>query len=200
MTRWGAIAGIAYLVLYVAAFAMGIEVGHTDEEIREHYADSGARAKEVVAFFLIAGAALAFVLFASGLRALIARVEEAPRTLTALAWAGGIGYAILALAGNAVSRAPAFTAMDTDVAFDVGSRRALEDAGLLLFASGAIMAGLLVVGASLAGLRFGLLPRWLAWTGFPAVALLPLAVGFVGFLVLWLWVLLVSITLLARRT
>jgi hypothetical protein len=134
------------------------------------------------------------------LRALIARVEEAPRTLTALAWAGGIGYAILALAGNAVSRAPAFTAMDTDVAFDVGARRALEDAGFLLFASGTIMAGLLVVGASLAGLRFGVLPRWLAWTGFPAAALLPLAVGFVGFLVLWLWVLLVSITLLARRT
>ncbi|MGH2920986.1 MAG: hypothetical protein ACRDKU_02835 [Gaiellaceae bacterium] len=200
MTRWGGIAGLAYLALYLAAFAMGIEVGHSEEEIREHYADSGARSKEVVAFFLISAAALAFVLFASVLRALIARVEQAPRTLTALAWAGGVGYAILVLSGNAVSRASAFTAMDEDVAFDVGTRQGLEDAGLLLFASGTIMAGLLVVGASLAALRFGVLPRWLAWTGFPAAALLPLAVGFVGFLVLWLWVLVVSITLLARRT
>ena len=199
MTRWGAIAGLVYLALYVAAFAMGIEVGHTDEEIREHYGDSGARAKEVVAFFLIAAAALSFVLFAAALRALIARVELEPRTLTALAWAGGIGYAVLVLAGNAVSRAPAFTAMETDVPFDVGSRRGLEDAGLLLFASGTIMSGLLIVGTAIAALRFGLLPRWLAWTSFVLAALLPLAVGFIGFLALWLWVLLVSVTLLVRR-
>ena len=58
-----------------------------------------------------------------------------------------------------------------------------EDAGLLLLASGAIAAMLLVVAVSLAALRYGVLPRWLGWAGLPAAALLPLAVAFVGFLV-----------------
>lgn len=199
MRRWGALAGVAFLVLYVAAFAMGIEVGHSDEEIREHYADSGSRTKEVVAFLLIAGAALCFVVFAAVLRGLIAGVEREPRTLTALAWAGGIGCAILILAGNAVSRASAFTAMDDDVVLDIGTRRGLEDVGFLLLVSGAFMAIFLVVGVSIAALRYAVLPRWLAWAGFVAAALLPLAVGFIGFLVLAAWVLMVSVTLLVRR-
>jgi len=69
--RWAGIAGIAYVALYVGAFALGIEVGPSDREILDYYADSGHRAKEVVAFFFIAAAALSFVLFASALRSLI---------------------------------------------------------------------------------------------------------------------------------
>jgi hypothetical protein len=43
------------------------------------------------------------------------------------------------------------------------------------------------------------LPRWLGWTGFPAAALLTLAIAFIGFLVLALWVLAVSAALAFRR-
>jgi hypothetical protein len=59
--RWAALAGLAFVVLYVTAFTLGIEVGASDREILNYYANSGNRASEVVAFFLIAGAALAFV-------------------------------------------------------------------------------------------------------------------------------------------
>jgi hypothetical protein len=198
--RWAGIAGIAFVVLFVGAFGLGIEVGASDEEILDYYADSGHRAKEVVAFFMIAAAALAFVLFASGLRRLVAAAEGAPVTLGAIAWAGAVAYASLTLAGNAVSRATAFAAMETDVfELDANSRRLLETAGLLLLASGALAAILFVVAVSLAALRYALLPRWLAWAGFPVAALLPLAVGFVGFLFLFAWVLVVGITLVARR-
>jgi hypothetical protein len=74
--RLAALAGVAFVVLYAAAFGLGIEVGASDREILDHYADSGNRAKEAVAFFLIAAAALAFVVFAGSLRSLIARVEQ----------------------------------------------------------------------------------------------------------------------------
>jgi hypothetical protein len=196
--RWAAVAGVAFVALFIAAFALGIEVGPSDREILEHYADSGNRSKEIVAFFLIAGAALAFVVFAAGLRALIARAEPEPAPLASIAWAGGIACAALILAGNAVSRATAFAATSDDFVLDPNTRRLAEDAGLLLLASGAIAAMLLVVAVSLAALRHGVLPRWLGWAGFPAAALLPLAVGFVGFLVLFLWVLAGSAAL-ARR-
>jgi hypothetical protein len=196
VTRWAALAGLAYVVLYVVAFSLGIEVGPSDAEILEHYADSGARSKEVVAFFVIAAAALSFVVFALGLRSLIA-----DRALAALAWGGAVGYAVLLLAGNAVSRAPAFASMDDEFQLDPNTRRMVEDAGLLLLASGAIAAILLVVAVAIAALRFHALPRWLGWTSVIAAPLLPLAVGFVGFLVLFVWVLAASAALAlgARR-
>jgi hypothetical protein len=194
--RSAALAGFVYLVLYVAAFSLGIEVGPSDREILEHYADESARTKEVVAFFLIAGAALAFVLFAAALREIVAGAGQG---LAAIAWAGTIAYATLTLAGNAVSRAPAFAAMDDDFRLDANARRLLEDAGLLLLASGAIAAMLLVVAVSLAVVRNRVLPAWFGWVGFPLAALLPLAVSFLGFVALFVWVLAGSVVLALRR-
>jgi hypothetical protein len=195
-----ALAGVAFVALYVAAFGLGIEVGASDREILDHYEDSGNRAKEVVAFFLIAAAALAFIVFAASLRSLIARAEQESAMLAALAWAGGTACAVLVLAGNAVSRATAFAAMSDEFQLDPDARRLVEDIGFLLFVSGALAAILLVVAVSLAALRHRLLPRWLGWAGFIAAALLPLAIGFIGFLVLALWMFAVSAALALRRT
>lgn len=197
--RSAALAGLAFVVLYIAAFALGIEVGKSDREILDYYADSSNRAKEVLAFFLIAAAALAFVVFAGALRSVIARAEQETAMLAELAWAGGIACAVLVLAGNAVSRATAFTAMSDEFQLDPNTRRVVEDVGFLLFASGALAAILLVVAVSLATLRHRTLPRWLGWAGFPAAALLTLAIAFVGFLVLAVWVLAVSAALAFGR-
>ena len=137
-------------------------------------------------------------MFAAGLRGLIARAERETGTLAAFAWAGGITCAVLLLAGNAVSRATAFASMSDDFKLDPDTRSLLEDAGFLLFVSGALAAILLVVAVSLAAMRHRLLPRWLGWAGFPVAALLPLAIGFVGFLVFIAWVLAVSAALALR--
>jgi hypothetical protein len=196
--RLAALAGLAFVVLYVAAFALGIEVGDNDREIVDYYANSGHRAKEIVAFFLIAGAALALIVFATALRSLIARAEQETAMLAALAWAGGIACAVLVLAGNAVSRATAFAALDDKFRLDPNTRRLFEDTGYLLFVSGTLAAIVLVVAVSLAALRYGVLPRWLGWAGFPAATLLTLAIVFVGFLVFALWVLTVSVALAFR--
>ena len=198
--RLAALAGLAFVVLYVAAFSLGIEVGDSDREILAYYANSGHRAKEIVAFFLIAGAALSLVVFAGTLRSLVVRAEQERGMLAALAWAGGIACAILVLAGNAVSRATAYAALDDKFRLDPNTRRLFEDTGFLLFASAALAAILLVVAVSLAALRYGVLPRWLGWAGFPAAALLTLGIVFVGFLVFALWVLAVSGALAVRRS
>jgi hypothetical protein len=197
--RLAALAGVAFVLLYVAAFALGIEVGKSDREILDYYGDSGNRAKEVVAFFLIAAAALAFLVLASSLRSLIARAEQETAMLAALAWAGGTACGVLVLAGNAVSRATAFAAMSDDFELDPNTRRLVEDIGFLLFVSGALAAILLVVAVSVAALRHGVLPSWLGWAGFVVAALLPLAIGFVGFLVFLVWVLAVSAALAFHR-
>jgi hypothetical protein len=99
---------------------------------------------------------------------------------------------VLLLAGNAVSRAPAFASMSDEFQLDPNTRRLLEDAGLLVLASGAIAAILLLVAVGIAAFRFRSFPRWLGWTSLLAAPLLPLAVGFIGFLVLFVWVLAAS--------
>ena len=118
---WERLAGLtafAFIGLYIVAFALGIEVGASDREILEHYADSGSRVKEGVAFFVIAAAALMLVVFTGALRALIARAERETAMLAALAWAGGIAAAVLVFVGNALSRAPAFSAMSEEFVLD----------------------------------------------------------------------------------
>jgi hypothetical protein len=196
--RWAGVAGIAFVALYVVGFAVGGEPPDEDADLITHYADSGERAQDFVAFFLIAAAALSFVLFVSGGSRLLARSEGPPRTLSALAWAGGIACAALVLAGNAVSRAPASAATDDEFALDPNTHDIVESAGFLLFVSAALAAIFVVAAVSLGALRYGFLPRWLGWAGIVVAVLLPSAIAFVGFLILLAWVLAVGITLAVR--
>ena len=127
--RLAGLAALVFVGLYIVAFALGIEVGESDQEILEYYADNGNRVEEVVAFFLIAAAALTLVVFAGALRSLIARVEPETAMLAALAWAGGIAAAVLVFVGNAVSRATAFIAMSDEFVLDPNTWRLVDQAG-----------------------------------------------------------------------
>ena len=195
--RLAAFAGVSFVVFYIVAFSLGIEVGRGEREILDYYGDSGHRTREAVAFLLLAGAGLDLLVFATALRAVIARTEPAPAVLSSLAWVGGAVGAALLMAGNSISRATAFAAMDDEFRVVPDTRNTFEDAGFLLFWSGSIAAILLVLAVSLAALRYGVLPRWLGWAGLPAAALLTLA--FLGFLVFGIWLLAVSVALVVRR-
>lgn len=197
--RWAALAGLGFVVAYVAAFSMGIEVGPSDREILDYYADSGHRAREVVAFFLIAAAALCLVLFSHGIRVDIDRAGLAVSSAARVAFAGGLTGSALILAGNALSRATAFAATDAEFELEPNTRRLFENAGFLLFVCGALAAILLTAGVAVAALRHGVLPRWLGWASVVTSALLPLAIAFVGFLIFLLWILLVSGVLAFRQ-
>jgi hypothetical protein len=197
--RWAALAGLGFVVAYVAAFSMGIEVGPSDREILDYYADSGHRAREMVAFFLIAAAALCLLLFSHGIRVVVDRAGPAVSSAARVAFAGGLAGSVLILAGNALSRATAFAATDAEFELEPNTRRLFENAGFLLFVCGALAAILLTAGVAVAALRHGVLPRWLGWSSIVTAVLLPLAIAFVGFLVFLLWVLFVSGVLAFRR-
>jgi len=197
LERAAAAAAVAYVVLYVAAFALGIEVGKSDREITEYYADAGHRQREVVAFFLIAGAALSLVVFGTLVRRLLD--EAGSSVLATLAFAGAVASGALVLAGDALSRAAAFSAMDEDFQLEPNTRRLFENAGFLLFVSAALAAILLVAAVAAEGLRRGVFPRWLGWVSAVVAVLLPLAIGFVGFLVLWVWLLVMAVVLVRVR-
>lgn len=196
--RWAGVAGIAFVVLYVAGFLIGGEPPDTDADLIAHYSDSGERAKELAAFFLIAAAALAFVLFASGLRRRLAGGDAQPGTLAAIAWAGGIAYATLVLAGNAISRATAEAAADELFTLEPDTHRLFETAGFLLFVSAAFASMLLVGAVAVGALRYAVLPRWFGWASVVTAVLLPTAIGFIGFLILFAWALAAGLVLAVR--
>jgi hypothetical protein len=194
--RAAALGGCAFAVLYIVAFtATGIDFDDTDQAVLAHYASSSARAKEIVAFLLIAAAALSLVVFGNGLRTAISRGTDRSDPLAALAWAGTTGCAGLILAGNALSRATAFAALDDKFVLNPSTRKLFENAGYLLFVSGTFAAILLVVAVAISVFRFRALSRWVAWVSVVTALLLPLAIIFVGFLVFLVWVLAVSVSL-----
>jgi hypothetical protein len=183
-------------VLYIVAFtATGIDFDDTDQNVLAHYASSTARAKEIVAFFLISAAALSLVVFGNGVRTLIARSGDRSEPLTALAWAGTIGCAVLILAGNALSRATAVAALDDKFVLDPNTRKLFENAGYLLYVTAAWVGILLVVSVAIGVFRHRVLPRWVGWSSIVAALLLPLAIVFIGFLVFLVWVLFVTVSL-----
>jgi hypothetical protein len=198
--RWAGIAGLGFVVTYVGAFAMGIEVGPSDREILDYYADSGNRVREVVAFFLIAAAALCLLLFSHCVRVVIDRARPSASSAARVTFAGGLAASVLILAGDALSRATAFSAMDAEFELEPNTRRLFENAGFLLFVCGAFAAILLTAGVAVAALRHRVLPHWLGWSSVVTAVLLPLAIGFVGFLFFLLWILLVSGVLAFRST
>jgi hypothetical protein len=197
--RWAGLAGLGFVVAYLAAFAMGIEVGPSDREILDYYADSGHRAREVVALLPHRGGGTVPVALHSGRAG--RRRPRRPGGLDGRAGRvrGGLAASVLILAGNALSRATAFSAMDAEFKLEPNTRRLFENAGFLMFVCGALAAILLTAGVAVAALRHGVLPRWLGWSSVVTAVLLPLAIGFVGFLVFLLWVLLVSGVLAFRQ-
>jgi hypothetical protein len=194
--RGAALAGGAFALLYILAFTTtGIDFDDTDRAVLADYASSSARAKELVAFFLIAAAALSLVVFGNGLRTAISKGTDRSDPLVALAWAGTTGCAVLILAGNALSRATALAAMDDTFVLNPSTRKLFENAGYLLFVSGTLAAILLVVAVAIAVFRLRTFSPWVGWVSVVAAILLPLAIIFVGFLVFVVWVLAVSVTL-----
>ena len=197
--RWAALGGCAFAVLYVIAFTTtGIDFDDTDQAVLAHYGSSSARAKEMVAFFLIAAAVLALVVFGSGLRTAIWRETDRSNPLAALAWAGTTGCGALILAGNALSRATAFAAFDDKLILNPSTRKLFENAGYLLFVSAVLAAILLVVAVAIAVFRHRTFSRWVGWLSVVVALLLPLAIVFIGFLVFLVWVLAVSVALWSR--
>lgn len=198
--RWAPASGIVYVLLFVVAFiVVPGDIGDTDEEILAYYADSGNRAREIAAFFLIAVAALFLLWFVSTLRNRLRSVEPEPKSLSALAFGAGVASAALLVAALSLFVSVSLTIEDSDqFAVDPNLARVLENAGFLLFTGSTMVASVLVAATSVLALRTRVLPRWLGWVGLPVALVLLVAIFFFPLFVLWAWILVVSVLLIAR--
>jgi Domain of unknown function (DUF4386) len=194
-TRWWPVSGIIFVVLFLVGFALIGNSGDTPAEVLAFYVDNEVRL--IVAFFLLAASALAYIWFVATVRGVLARAEPEPRPLTALGFGGGLATAILLI----VAAAP--LAALTDAADQVGSETAgaayaLNSTAYPLLTVGIAASSLLALSVGLVALRTGLLPRWLGWVSVAAAPIILLALLFVPIFVFLAWVALVSIVLLMR--
>jgi hypothetical protein len=197
--RWSPLAGVAFAVfLLIALGVSGNGPGDTPDEVADWYADEGNRGAAFFVFFLLAGAALAFLWFLGALRGVLVRAEGDPARWTALAFGAGVASATLLLASASLYITPAATAGQEDFPFDPSTAKAFTNAGFALLGCSTMTGALVALATSIVAYRTGLLPRWLALVGFVVAPLLLFTVFFFPLFAWLAWVLAVSLVLLVR--
>jgi magnesium-transporting ATPase (P-type) len=190
------LAGVLFVALFVIALALSGNTGDNPSEVQRWYADDGNQTKQIVAWFLYVASALAFLSFLGTLRDMLVRAEGGPGTLSALVFGPGLVFTGLYVAGVSLFAAPASLAGDSDFKLDPNSAELFSNAGYFLLVGGVMVASILVLSASTAALRTGVLPAWLGWIGLVVAVAMLFAFIFVPILVFVAWVLVVSLVML----
>jgi hypothetical protein len=194
--RWSALAGVLFVALFAVALGLSGNTGDTQSEVQQWYADDGHQTQQIVAWFLYVASALAFLSFLGTLRDMLVRAEGGPGTLSALVFGPGLVFAALYVVGVTLFAAPAALASNSDFKLDPNTAQMFNGAGYFALVAGVMIASILVLSASTAALRTGILPAWLGWVGLIVAVAMLFAIFFVPILVFVGWVLVVSLVML----
>jgi hypothetical protein len=191
--RWWAAGGLVFVVLFFTAFVLTGESGDTGSEVLEHY--TAQEGKQIVALFLLAASAIAYLVFVGALRAVLAAAERDPRPLSALGFAGGIVTTCLLFVTAAVLGAltDAVGTAEHPEAFYI-----LNSTTYPLVTLGIAASSLLALATGILSLRCGVLPRWVGWVSLIAAPIILIAILFVPIFGFLAWVAIVSVVLLMR--
>ncbi len=177
------------LVVYVVMFAMGSDVAYnTDLATITGAYDQSERAIQVASYVAMAFVGL-LLFFGAALRNALR--SSAPTWLADVSLLGFAGVAAT-IASWSVTDFALWKAVDVGDESAIRAVAAVADAGFL-----PLMAAMIAtyVGTGLAGLRTGALPRWLAFASIVIGVMAPFGpLGFVGTLLLPLWILATALT------
>jgi hypothetical protein len=201
--RWGPIAGIVFVVLFVVGLSL-YDLPSSDDsvaKITSYYNDGGNRAQIIVASYLLWFAGLFFLWFLASLRVRLLAVEGAPGRLTSIVFGGGL----LFVAAMTVAAA-CFASIAGDMTFadekfvSADAARFLPELGYPILLIGGVFAAIAMIdAASVLIVRTRVLPAWIGYFGFVAAILLLGAVIFLPIIFLVLWVLFVSVAMMRAR-
>src|SRR5712692_7744052 len=192
--RYAPLTGVVFVGLLIASFAIGGStpgVHSTGAHVISFY--KAHHRAQFASDFIGAVGATFFLFFAASLRARLRR-REGGEALAALAFAG----AVLVAVGGATFSALSWSLTDARNTLDPSAAQALNVISNDFFFPFAVGTCAFMIGNWLAVLRTGALPKWLGWIALPIgiAALTP--VGFISFLVVMAWSLIVSVLLYLR--
>jgi hypothetical protein len=181
--RYGATAGIVFVVLLVGSLFFAPAPPHVDasaKKIGEYFGDhrKAILTQQMMSTFAI----VFFIWFVGHLRHVLQRAEGGTEALSPVVYGAGIA---LAAAGAMACLPPAILAYGAnrpDAFADAGLTRALYDGYLMVGNVMLIMSGLFVAATGLAMVRKELVATWLGWAGL-GVAVISWASGIAGFYV-----------------
>ena len=199
VARWMPVGGVAFVALWIGAFATVFPSGDSDAEIAAYYADDGNRGKQTIGLFLVLAASLCFLSFLAALRDRLAEAEGRGGPLTQLAFGAGLVATALWVVAGVFFMAVAYTEdQDTRFVVDPNTERLVSEMGYLIWVSATPVALLVVLASSVLALRTCFLPRWLAWPGLVSVATMVVFLAVIPFVLFLAWVLITSIVLMLR--
>jgi hypothetical protein len=202
--RWGPIAGIVFVVLFVVGLSLNNIPSADDSaaKIVNFYNDGGDRAQLIISSYLLWLAGLFFFWFLASLRARLLQVEGVPGRLTSIVFGGGLVFIAMLMVAAAC-----FASVAGDITFGdekfvgLDGARFLPELGYpILLIAGVFAAIAMIDAASVLIMRTSVFPRWIAWFGFFAAVALLFAGFFLPLIVLPLWVIFVSVAMLRGPT
>ena len=203
LARWGALGGILYVVLFIVGtvllYSDSPDSSSAPAKIVAYYSDSGNRDK-LAAGWVVGGLGVFFLLwFIGALRRAVRRWEGEDGYLTAMTTIGGVVYATLALAALAINMGIRTMSDDTfQHTVYPELMHAADDASYILHATGGAGASAMIIAASIAAMRAGVIRAWAMWLGIAAGILALASVLFFTQAAIALWIIVVSGLLFAR--
>lgn len=197
-SRWGALFGIAAAVLLVVAVLTSGSTPAGDDPDQDwlNYINDNSSLLLMRAYMLIASGLCLIAFYALGIRPRLAESDAIGRALAG----AGAGFVTIAatcisaggLMGAAVGAAQKFG----DVPVDVGLARTLDNFmyGFLLVGGGLSMGAVMAV-VAIQSWRQGAFARWVAWASVAGVIGMAVAVIFLPFVLLPLWLIAVGVAL-----
>jgi hypothetical protein len=202
--QWAPLSGIAFVVLFVAAFML-LNLPNSDDPLtkfKSFYDDSGNRRQIIIAAYLLMLSAVFFFWFLSSVRARLLTAESAPGRLTSIVFGSGVVFVALMMAATScfafIAGEISFGSVDANnISPEI--MRTIPDLGFPLLLIGGMFAAIAMIdAASVLIVRTGVLPKWIGWYGFVAAVGLLFSGFFLPILLFLFWVLFVSIAILRR--
>ena len=194
LERLAPLSGVAFVVLFIAAFLISGETPDVDDpvdEVRSYWTDNDAE-NIWSAGFVLWGSVLA-IWFGASLRTALRRAEGEPGRLSGLVFAGWSVFAVGALAFAGFGFAAADVADEADVGDEVIQTLSILNSDFFPILTGGLAVAMLA--SAVAVLRHGGIPRWLGYVALLLGITAVTPIGFFSFLVSGIWVVIVSVLL-----
>ncbi|MGH2964915.1 MAG: hypothetical protein ACRDMH_05995 [Solirubrobacterales bacterium] len=194
-SRWERLApltGVVFFVLIAVTLALSNDTPDTNSSTADTVSYWSAHDSRLIVSAITGTFAVIFLVwFAGVLRSVLLRAEGGEGRLSLVAFAGLLTIGI----GGAIASALQFTAADTvnDVPATVTQTLSvLSEDFFFPFLAGIALS---MFGAGVCVIRHGGLPKWLGWAAIVIGVVSVTPVGFIGFVAVFLWVLVASVVL-----
>jgi hypothetical protein len=201
--RWSPLTG----ALSVACSLVGVMIAlrlpqdsDSDAKIAAYFERHSHRVQGSVGFFVAVAGILLLLVFLASLRERLLAAEGGAGRVTALVFGAGVASLPLWGVSALLASGAAFTADHTSrFQLDPNTFRLLADMTYFAWVAAVAVSAVVVWGTSAVALRTGVLPRWYAQLGIAIGVAQLVGSFFFPFLVWWVWLVLTSVLLAARR-